>query len=96
MGTMEPNFTFGKKVTLVNILHVPKINKNLVSGNRLVKLGIKFMYESVKLILTRNSVFVGKGHSTQGIVKLYTTDNIINEVSIFTYMNEFVSLCLVD
>ena len=55
MRTLELNFTFGKKVSLGNVLRVPDMNRNLVSGDLLGKSGI---YESGKLILTLNSVFL--------------------------------------
>ncbi|XP_058755031.1 uncharacterized protein LOC131628179 [Vicia villosa] len=37
-GSVELNFTSGKKVTLVNVLHVPDMNRNLVSGDLLLSL----------------------------------------------------------
>lgn len=91
-GTVELNFTSGKKVTLVNVLHVPEMSRNLVSGDLLGKPGIKSVYESGKLILTRNGVFVGKGYSAEGMIKLCTIDNIINKVSNSAYMIDSVSL----
>jgi hypothetical protein len=91
-GSVELNFTSGKKVTLVNVLHVPDMNRNLVSGDLLGKPGIKSVYESGKLILTRNGVFVGKGYSAEGMIKLCTTDNIINEIFNSAYMLESISL----
>lgn len=51
MGTMELNFTPRKKVTLINILHVPGMNMNLVSGDILEKPGMKSVYESGKSII---------------------------------------------
>lgn len=68
------------------------MNRNLVSEDLLGKSGIKFVYESGKLILTRNGVFVGKGYSAERIIKLCTIDNIINEISNFAYMLESISL----
>ncbi|XP_050889487.1 uncharacterized protein LOC127094740 [Lathyrus oleraceus] len=91
-GSVELNFTSGKKVTLVNVLHVPDMNRNLVSGDLLGKPGIKSVYESGKLILTRNGVFIGKGYSAEGMIKLCTNDNIINEISNSAYMLDSVSL----
>ena len=91
-GSVELNFTSGKKVTLVNVLHVPDINRNLVSGDLLGKPGIKSVYESGKLILTRNGIFVGKRYSAEGMIKLCTTNNIINEISNSAYMLESISL----
>lgn len=50
------------------------------------------MYESGKLILTCNGVFVGKGYFSKGMVKLSTIENIFNKVSIFAYMIESIYL----
>ena len=75
-GTIEIFFTSGKKLTLINVLHVPEIRKNLVSANLLCKKGIKAVLESDKLILSKNGVFVGKGYACDGMFKLSV--NIIN------------------
>ncbi|RVW36064.1 hypothetical protein CK203_079683 [Vitis vinifera] len=45
-GTIEVVFTSGKKATLINVLYVPDMNKNLVSGDLLGKPGIKAVFES--------------------------------------------------
>ena len=41
VGNVDLNFTSGKKVTLTNVLHVPDMSRNLVSGDLLGKPGIK-------------------------------------------------------
>ncbi|RVW66000.1 Retrovirus-related Pol polyprotein from transposon TNT 1-94 [Vitis vinifera] len=66
-GTIEVVFTSGKKVTLKNVLYVPDMNKNLVSGDLLGKPGIKAVFESGKLILTKSGNFVGKGLAHVGL-----------------------------
>ncbi|RVW71217.1 Retrovirus-related Pol polyprotein from transposon TNT 1-94 [Vitis vinifera] len=66
-GTIEVAFTSGKKVTLKNVLYVPDMNKNLVSGDLLGKPGIKAVFESGKLILTKSGNFVGKGLAHVGL-----------------------------
>ncbi|KAK1602846.1 hypothetical protein QYE76_059323, partial [Lolium multiflorum] len=43
VGTVDLKFTSGKIVQLKNVLHVPSIKKNLVSGSRLMKDGFKFL-----------------------------------------------------
>lgn len=91
-GTVELFFTFGKKVTLTNVLHVPDLNRNLVSGDLLGKPGIKSVYEAEKLILSRNGVFVGKGYSYDGMVKLCIANNAINNNDASAYMVDSVSL----
>ena len=62
-GNVELFFTCGKEVTLINVLHVPKMTKNLVSRDLFGKPDIKSMYEFGKLILYQNDIFIGKGYS---------------------------------
>ncbi|KAK1620517.1 hypothetical protein QYE76_026034 [Lolium multiflorum] len=50
VGTVDLKFTSGKIVQLKNVLHVPSIKKNLVSGSRLMKDGFKLVFESNKSI----------------------------------------------
>ena len=92
-GSVELLFTSGRKITLANVLHVPDMNRNLVSGDLLRKPGIKSVYESGKLILSRNGAFIGKGYSSDGMVKLCIVDNGINNNNVsFAYMLDSVSL----
>jgi len=62
-GTIEMQFTSGKKLILTNVLHVIEIKMNLVSVNLLCKRGTKVVIESDNLILYKNSMFIGKGYS---------------------------------
>nr|GEU76206.1 zinc finger, CCHC-type [Tanacetum cinerariifolium] len=55
-------FSSGKTVTLFNVLYVPKLRKNLVSGHVLNKCGYKQVYESDKYILSKCGVFVRFGY----------------------------------
>uniref|UniRef100_F6H3T4 ABC transporter G family member 40 n=1 Tax=Vitis vinifera TaxID=29760 RepID=F6H3T4_VITVI len=93
-GTIEVVFTSGKKVTLKNVLYVPDMKKNLVSGDLLGKPGIKAVFESGKLILTKSGNFVGKGYSCDGMIKLSTNDNINKMTSTSAYMCDSNSLIL--
>nr|GEW92360.1 zinc finger, CCHC-type [Tanacetum cinerariifolium] len=52
-------FSSGKPITLFNVLYVPKLRKNLVSGPVLNKCGYKQVYEFDKYILSKCGVFVG-------------------------------------
>lgn len=51
-GDVEIIFTSRKKITLTNVLYVPKMNKNLASWVLLEKSGIKSVFELGKLVLT--------------------------------------------
>nr|GEX77253.1 zinc finger, CCHC-type [Tanacetum cinerariifolium] len=53
-GSVALEFSFGKTITLFNVLYVPKLCKNLVSGPVLNKCGYKQVYESDKYILLKS------------------------------------------
>lgn len=80
-GSVEISFTSGKKLTLVNVFHVPDLRKNLISANLLCKSGFKIVLEADKVIVSKNGVFVGKGYSCDGMFKLS-----INEISPIVYV----------
>ncbi|KAK0580419.1 hypothetical protein LWI29_001745 [Acer saccharum] len=76
-GTVEFSFTSWKTLTLVNVLHVPDMCKNLISRDLLNKRGFKLVYESDKFVLSKNGTFIGQGYSCNGMIKL----NLINNIS---------------
>ncbi|KAK9052408.1 hypothetical protein SSX86_029037 [Deinandra increscens subsp. villosa] len=69
-GNVILKMTSGKELTLTNVLYVPEIRKNLVSGWLLNKFGFKMVFESDKVVLTKNSVYVGKGYALNGMLEL--------------------------
>ncbi|GKE94989.1 zinc finger, CCHC-type containing protein [Tanacetum coccineum] len=54
-GSVVLEFSLGKSITLFNVLYVPKLRKNLISGPVLNKCGYKQVYESDKYILSKCS-----------------------------------------
>jgi hypothetical protein len=89
VGTVDLKFTSGKIVQLKNVLHVPSIKKNLVSGSRLMKDGFKLVFESNKVVLSKYGTFVGKGYECEGMFRFSLEDfcdNVVNHVS--TSVNE--------
>ncbi|KAL0352509.1 UNVERIFIED_CONTAM: hypothetical protein Scaly_1639600 [Sesamum calycinum] len=66
IGNVVLKMTSGKELTLIDVLHVPDIRKNLVSGSLLVKSGFRLVFESNKFVLTKNSHFIGKGYVEKG------------------------------
>ncbi|GJT28692.1 retrovirus-related pol polyprotein from transposon TNT 1-94 [Tanacetum coccineum] len=77
---IEKLLTSGKDLVLSNVLHVPNITKNLISGPILSNKGFKLVIESDKLVITKGGVYVGKGYLDEGLFKLsvVTDDNVIN------------------
>ena len=93
-GTIEVVFTSGKRITLVNVLYVLDMNRNLISVDLLSKLAIKVVFESGKLILSKFGNFVGKGYSCDGMIKLCTNDNFNKVTSNSACMCDSNSLSL--
>ncbi|KAK1605592.1 hypothetical protein QYE76_029265 [Lolium multiflorum] len=84
VGTVDLKFTSGKIVQLKNVLHVPSIKKNLVSGFRLMKDGFKLVFESNKVVLTKYGTFVGKGYECEGMLRFSLKDfcdNVVNHMA---------------
>ena len=69
-GSIVLKMTSGKKVTLNNVLHVPELRKNLISGSVLSKHGFRIVFESDKVILSKSGMYVGKGYVVDGLFKM--------------------------
>ncbi|XP_010247324.1 PREDICTED: uncharacterized protein LOC104590376 [Nelumbo nucifera] len=59
-GNVLLKLTLRKILMLNDVLHVPEIRQNLVSGALLNKVGLKLTFEADKAMLTKNYVFIGK------------------------------------
>ena len=59
-GTLVLKMTSGNELTLKNVLHVPDVWKNLVSGSLLSNAGFKLVFVSDKFVMNKNDVYVGK------------------------------------
>ena len=80
-GKIFLKLTSGKTLALNDILYVPSLRRNLVSGSLLNKAGLKIVLESDKVIITRNNDFVGKGYLSGGLFVLNTVSPAINKIS---------------
>ena len=69
-GKMILKMTYGKELTLNNVLYVMDIRKNLVSELLLNNDGFRMGFESDKFILTKKGLFIRKGYETDGMFKL--------------------------
>ncbi|XP_077234740.1 uncharacterized protein LOC143876948 [Tasmannia lanceolata] len=83
-GKVDLKLTSGKIVTLHQVLYVPEVRKNLISGYLLNKHGYKLVFESDKFILTKGGMFVGKGYACGSLFKLNVSMNEINKISDFS------------
>ncbi|WJZ99452.1 hypothetical protein VitviT2T_017897 [Vitis vinifera] len=69
-GKVILKMTSGKELTLTNVLYVPEIRKNLVSGSLLNNHGFRLVFESNKVVLSKSGMYVGKGYMSDGMWKL--------------------------
>ena len=94
-GKVILKMTSGKELTLNDGLFVLDICKNLVSGSLLTKHGLRMVFESDKVVLTKGGGYVGKGYMSGGMFKLNVMTLIpkINEkASSSAYMLESPNL----
>ncbi|GKC40128.1 zinc finger, CCHC-type containing protein [Tanacetum coccineum] len=84
-GSVVLKFSSGKSITLFNVLYVPKLHKNLISGPVLNKCGYKQVYESDKYILSKSGVFVGFGYYNNVMFMLNL--NKVSDDSNYVYMS---------
>ena len=92
-GKVVLKMTLGKELTLNDVLHVPEIRKNLVSGSLLSKKGFKLVFVSDNFILTKNGMYVGKGYMSNGLFKMNVMTSVppiknINKNTSSAYMLE--------
>ncbi|KAK9033709.1 hypothetical protein V6N11_049894 [Hibiscus sabdariffa] len=69
-GTVILKMTSGKELKLQNVLYVPDIRKNLVSGTLLSVHDFRMVFESQKLIMSKGGMHVGRGYVFNGMWKL--------------------------
>ncbi|KZV24436.1 hypothetical protein F511_24231 [Dorcoceras hygrometricum] len=61
-GKVVLKMTSGKELTLNNVLYVPDIRKNLMFGSLLNKHGFRIVFESDKVVVSKNGMYVGRGY----------------------------------
>lgn len=88
LGKVVLKMTSGKELTLNDVLHVPDIRKNLVSGSLLSKRGFRLVSESDKFILNKSGMYLGKGYVSEGLFKMnvmpiVTSKNNKNSSSVY-------------
>ncbi|GJZ16905.1 zinc finger, CCHC-type containing protein [Tanacetum coccineum] len=84
----------GKSITLFNVLYVPKLHKNLISGPVLNKCGYKQVYESDKYILSKSGVFVGFGYYNNGMFMLNLNKVPDDSGSVYMFSSTVVNFSL--
>ena len=90
-GKIFLKLTSRKTLALNNVLYVPDMRRNLVSGALLNKIVLKIVLESDKIVITKNGDFVGRGYMSSGMFVLNTVE-MNNDVLGSTYIIESLDL----
>lgn len=77
--------TSRRTLALNDILYVPNIRANLISVALLIKVRVKVSFESGKIVMTKNNIFIDKGYYNQGLFVL-NIYGVINENASFAYL----------
>ena len=85
-GKVMLKLTLGKTLALNDVLHVPNIRANLVVAALLGKVGVKVSFESDRIVMTKNNIFMGKTFCNQGLFVLSISKVINGHVSTSTYL----------
>ena len=67
---MVLKMTYGKELTLTNVLYVPEIRENLVSSSLLNSHGFRLMFESDKFAMSKSGIYVEKWYMSDNMWKL--------------------------
>jgi len=94
-GKVILKWTSGKELTLNDVLHIPDIRKNLISGSILSKKGYRMVFESDKFVLTKGGMYVGKDYLVDGLFKVNVA--VVDKKSVYLYpklINKGKNFCL--
>ncbi|GKA37221.1 zinc finger, CCHC-type containing protein, partial [Tanacetum coccineum] len=90
-GSVDLRFSSRKVFSLLNILHVPNIRKNLVSSSVLNNCGHKQVIESNKFVLSKRGVFIGFGYLSNHMFMLnIVSDNIGSTFMSTSKLNDLI------
>ena len=94
-GSVELKFTCGKKLSLLNVFHIPNLKKNFVFANLLCEKDFKVVLDSDKVVITKNGVFVGKRYTWDGMFK-FSINEINNSFAYVVNCSFFYMACKIS
>ncbi|KFK33863.1 hypothetical protein AALP_AA5G069800 [Arabis alpina] len=80
-GKVVLKLTSERELSLTNVVYVPDMRKNLISGSLLSKHGFTVKLDADKLVLSKNGMFLGKGFVCDGLFKM-SVENVIHSADV--------------
>jgi hypothetical protein len=74
-GQVYLKLTLGKTLMLKDVLYVPSMSRNLISVSLLCRQGLKLVFESNKVVLSKFGTFVGKSYESGSLFRLSVLNN---------------------
>ena len=72
--------TSGKTLTLKDVVFVPEVRKNLMSGGELNKYGFKMVFEADKFVLSKGGIYVGHKYYCNGMFQLSINNKVVDSI----------------
>lgn len=93
-GKILLKLTYRKSLALHNVLYVPSLHRNLISGALLSKVRVKLVFKADKHVLTCNREYVGQGYLNEELFVLDIVVSVVdaNKASTSTYIAESIDL----
>ncbi|KAL0349971.1 UNVERIFIED_CONTAM: hypothetical protein Sradi_4146300 [Sesamum radiatum] len=91
-GKIFFKLTSGKTLALIDVLYVPSLHRNLISGSLLNKASLKILLEADKVVIPRNGDFVGKRYMSDGLYVLNIVPSTNKITSSSAYMIESIDV----
>ena len=83
--------TSGNIITLDGVFHVPDISKILISTSLLVQHVFKVVFESNKVVITKNGNFISKGYLRDGLFSLHVMDFDLNKIACYSFSTSSIA-----
>lgn len=92
MRKVALKMSFEKELTLNNILYVPDIRNNLISGSLLNKFAIHMIFESDIVVLSKSKMYVDNDYVTYEFFKLNVMIVVNKNEVMYAYLLESFNL----
>jgi hypothetical protein len=93
-GQVYLKLTSGKTLVLKDVLYVPSMSRNLILVSLLCRQGLKLVFESNKVVLSKFGTFVGKSYESGGLFRLSVLNNHSSyHVNVVSNNNSINDIC---
>jgi len=86
-GLIDLRMISGKVLTLQDVLHVPTLQRNLISESSILRADYMIVKEFNKFVISKSNTFFEKGFVCDGLFRLNVINSSDNKISIPVALN---------